>query len=258
VQSRRHALLAVLLVSQLAAFGPVAIVTALSGDPAPGATAVAWGALAGVTGAVGIAAFYRGLAVGTMSIVAPIASTGAALPVVVGLAEGERPSVVQAAGILFAIGGVILAGREPADPAGPRGGRAAIGLALVAAVGIGTIFVALDRATASAGVPWTLFVSRGVQLVLLSTAALIARPVLPRGVAAWRAIAAVGLLDLSANALFAVAVGQGLLSIVAVLSSLYPAVTVLLARSLLHERVSRMQEVGVLAILAGVVAISAG
>jgi drug/metabolite transporter (DMT)-like permease len=250
VQSRRHALLAVLLVSQLAAFGPVAIVTALSGDPAPGATAVAWGALAGVTGAVGIAAFYRGLAVGTMSIVAPIASTGAALPVVVGLAEGERPSVVQAAGILFAIGGVILAGREPADPAGPRGGRAA--------VGIGTIFVALDRATASAGVPWTLFVSRGVQLVLLSTAALIARPVLPRGVAAWRAIAAVGLLDLSANALFAVAVGQGLLSIVAVLSSLYPAVTVLLARSLLHERVSRMQEGGVLAILAGVVAISAG
>jgi drug/metabolite transporter (DMT)-like permease len=179
--------------------------------------------------------------------------------VVVGLAEGERPGAVQAVGIVVAIAGVMLAAREPANPerAG-RGGRLAVGLALAAAVGIGTIFVALDRATESAGVPWTLLLSRGTQAVLLVTAALVVRPALPAGAAAWRAIVAVGLLDVSANALFAVATDQGLLSIVSVLSSLYPAVTVLLARTLLHERVSRLQEAGVVAILAGVVAISAG
>jgi drug/metabolite transporter (DMT)-like permease len=250
----------VLLVSQLAAFGPVVIGALAGGDPAPDGTALAWAAGAGVAGTIGIAAFYRGLAVGTMSIVAPIASTGAALPVLVGLADGERPGAVQAVGIVVAIAGVMLAGREPADPHAPRpqAARSALGLALLAAVGIGLTFVALDRATAGAGVAWTLLVQRGVEVGLLVVAALVTRPPLPRARAAWGAIAALGLLDVGAQALFAVATTEGLLSIVSVLSSLYPAATVLLARTLLHERVSRLQEMGVLAILAGVVAISAG
>jgi drug/metabolite transporter (DMT)-like permease len=216
--------------------------------------------LAGLVGTVGIAAFYRGLAVGTMSIVAPIASTGAALPVVVGLINGERPSALQAIGIAVAIAGVMLAAREPADSerARPEAARTALGLALVAAVGIGVTFVALDRATASAGVAWTVLVQRTVEVSLLAAAALVVRPALPRGRPALLAIAAVGLLDVSAQALFSIATTQGLLSVVSVLSSLYPAVTVLLARTVLHERVSRLQEAGVVAILAGVVAISAG
>jgi drug/metabolite transporter (DMT)-like permease len=238
----------------------VVIVALASGRSAPDAAAFAWAAAAGVAGTVGIAAFYRGLAVGTMSIVAPIASTGAALPVLVGLADGERPGAVQAAGIVVAIAGVMLAGREPvdADVLRPQAARAALGLALLAAVGIGVTFVALDRATAGGGVAWTLLVQRGVEVGLLAVAALLTRPALPRERVAWIAIAGLGLLDVTAQALFAVATTLGLLSIVSVLSSLYPAATVLLARTLLHERVSRLQEVGVVAILAGVVAISAG
>ena len=260
MQSRRQALLAVLLISQVTALIPVAIAALATGDPAPGATAVAWAATAGLMGTLGVAAFYRGLAVGTMSIVAPVASTGAILPVLVGLADGERPGTLQVVGIACALAGVVLASRAPDEPGHParENARMALALALVAAVGIGMAFVGLERATREAGVPWSLLVSRGLQATLLTIAALIVRPKLPTDRAAWGAIAGLGLLDVTANALFAVAVGRGLLSIVSVLSSLYPAVTVLLARTLLHERVSRAQEAGVLAILAGVVAISAG
>jgi drug/metabolite transporter (DMT)-like permease len=260
VQSRRQALLAVLLVSQAAAVIPVGIAVLASGHPPPDATAVAWAGAAGLFGTLGVAAFYRGLAVGTMSIVAPVASTGAILPVLVGLGDGERPGTLQVVGIACALAGVVLASRAPADPDHPAhaNARVALGLALVAAVGIGMTFVGLERATSTAGVPWSLLVSRGLQATLLTAATLIVRPRLPTDRAAWRALIALGLLDVTANALFAVAVGQGLLSIVSVLSSLYPAVTVLLARTLLHEQVSRAQEAGVLAILAGVVAISAG
>jgi drug/metabolite transporter (DMT)-like permease len=260
VQSRRQALLAVLLISQCAAVVPVGLAVLVSGDPVPSATAIAWAGAAGLIGTVGVAAFYRGLAVGTMSIVAPVASTGAALPVLVGLADGERPGALQVIGIACAMAGVILASRAPDDPDHPAHAnrRLALGLALLAALGIGMTFVGLERATSLAGVPWSLLVSRGLQATLLTAAALIVRPRLPSDRIAWRAIVGLGLLDVGANALFAIAVGQGLLSIVSVLSSLYPAATVLLARTLLHERVSRAQEAGVLAILAGVVAISAG
>jgi drug/metabolite transporter (DMT)-like permease len=195
-----------------------------------------------------------------MSIVAPVASTGAILPVLVGLGDGERPNALQLVGIGCAMAGVILASRAPGDPDHPAraNARLALGLALVAALGIGVTVVGLERATSSAGVPWSLLVSRGLQATLLTVAVLVVRPRMPSDRASWLAIAGLGLLDVSANALFAIAVGEGLLSIVSVLSSLYPAVTVLLARTLLHERVSRAQEAGVLAILAGVVAISAG
>jgi drug/metabolite transporter (DMT)-like permease len=239
---------------------PVVIAVLASGHEPPDRTAIAWAGAAGLFGTLGVAAFYQGLAVGTMSIVAPIASTGAILPVLVGLADGERPGPVQVVGIACALVGVVLASRAPDDADHPAhaNARVALGLALIAAVGIGMTFVGLERATSTAGVPWALLVSRGLQATLLTTAALIVRPRMPSDRASWGALAALGLLDVAANAMFAVAVGKGLLSIVSVLSSLYPAVTVLLARTVLHERVSRAQEAGVLAILAGVVAISAG
>jgi drug/metabolite transporter (DMT)-like permease len=247
-------------VSQLAALVPLVLATALIGDPAPSAGAIAWGLAAGMAGLLGLSAFYRGLAVGTMSIVAPIAATGAVVPVVVGLvADGERPGAAQVAGLAFALVGVVLAAREPERAgAAARSGRAALGLALVAAAGFGVTLVALERSTAAAGVPWAMLIARGLEIVVLIAAACVLRPAPPSGARAWRALVVVGLFDVSANALFAVATTQGLLSIVSVLASLYPAATVLLARTMLHERVSRTQEAGVLVILAGVVAISAG
>jgi drug/metabolite transporter (DMT)-like permease len=158
---------------------------------------------------------------------------------------------------------VILASREcePAEDLGAEhrnAGRAAIGLALVAALGFGTFFVGVDRASATAEVPWVIVISRSCSLVLVSIAALLARPGLPRDPVSFGALAIIGVLDLGANGLFAIATTKGLLSVVAVLGSLYPAVTVVLARVVLAERVSRVQELGVALTLAGVVAISAG
>jgi len=263
LQSRKRAMLAVLLVSQAAALVlllPFAL--ALAGE-GPSAAAVGWAALGGSAGVVALGAFYRGLAIGTMSVVAPISATGAGVPVLVGLAEGERPGVLQVAGMAAALAGVILASREsePAEDAGAEhrdAGRAAVGLALVAAFGFGTFFVGVDRASATAEVPWVIVVSRSCSLVLVLMAALAARPALPRDRGSLGALAMVGVLDLGANGLFALATTEGLLSVVAVLGSLYPAVTVVLARLVLAERVSRLQEVGVALTLAGVVAISAG
>jgi drug/metabolite transporter (DMT)-like permease len=263
LQSRKRAMLAVLLVSQgvaLLLLLPFALALA---DEGPSAAAVGWAALGGSAGVVALGAFYRGLAIGTMSVVAPISATGAAVPVLVGLAEGERPGALQVAGMVAALAGVILASREsePAEELGSahrQAGRAAVGLALVAALGFGTFFVGVDRASATAEVPWVIVISRSCSLVLVLIAALLARPELPRDPVSFGALAIVGVLDLGANGLFAIATTKGLLSVVAVLGSLYPAVTVVLARLVLAERVSRLQEVGVALTLAGVIAISAG
>jgi drug/metabolite transporter (DMT)-like permease len=196
-----------------------------------------------------------------MSVVAPISATAAAVPVLVGLIEGERPSTLQVAGMAIALAGVILASREPVEEEA-AGGRvpnhAAIGLALVAAAGFGTFFVGIDKASETAEVPWVILVQRCSSLVLLVIAALAVRPALPRDAPSFALLGMIGVLDLGANGLYALATTHGLLSVVSVLGSLYPAVTVVLARFVLAERIARVQEVGVVLALAGVIAISAG
>jgi drug/metabolite transporter (DMT)-like permease len=227
-------------------------------DETPSASAVGWAALAGSAGIVALGAFYRALAIGTMSVVAPISATAAAVPVLVGLAEGERPSTLQVAGMAIALAGVILASREPIEEGADPPNRAAIGLALVAAAGFGTFFVGIDKASATAEVPWVIVVQRCSSLALLVIAALAVRPTLPRDAPSLLILGMVGVLDLGANGLYALATTKGLLSVVSVLGSLYPAVTVVLARFVLAERIARVQEVGVVLALAGVIAISAG
>jgi drug/metabolite transporter (DMT)-like permease len=158
----------------------------------------------------------------------------------------------------IALAGVILASREPIEEGAAPPNRAAIGLALVAAAGFGTFFVGIDKASATAEVPWVILVQRCSSLVLLVIAALAVRPTLPRDGASIAVLGMVGVLDLGANGLYALATTKGLLSVVSVLGSLYPAVTVVLARFVLAERIARVQEVGVVLALAGVIAISAG
>lgn len=259
VQSRQRSLLAVLLVSQVIALVLLGVFAlAFAGGELPNATAVGWAALAGTVGCFALAAFYRGLAIGTMSIVAPLSATGAAVPVLVGVAEGERPGAVQVAGMVLALIGILLASRETSGETKSRASRASVGLALVAALGFGTFFVGVARASDTADVTWVILISRSCSLVLIAAAALATRPELPRAASALWPLAAVGVLDLGANGLYAVATTEGLLSIVAVLGSLYPAVTVVLAHLVLAERLTRTQGAGVLATLFGVVAISAG
>ena len=260
VQSRRNALLAVLVLSQGLAF--VLLVGAvLVGAPTEhDTTATLLAAGSGTFGMLALAAFYHALTIGTMSIVAPISATGTAIPVFVGLLSGEEPSAIQIAGIALAGLGVVLAARAApsADAEGDRDNRKAILLALFAAVGFGTFFAAMDRAEESADVAWVLLSARTADVSVLLVACAVLRPPLPRDAGSLLPIAAIGVLDLLANLLFVLATSRGLLSVVGVLGSLYPVITVLLARIVLHERLSRAQARGVLITLMGVVALAAG
>lgn len=257
LKSRTLELLTVLLVSQGAGLVLVGLIVALRANPAPDAEHVLYACLSGVAGAVGLAAFYRGLAVGVMAVVAPIAGTAAVIPVAFGVITGERPSALQAVGIALAIAGVVVASRELSEEEGAPRVAAGAGLALVAALGFGSFFVTMDAASGP-DLFWAICFNRLTSIAVLVLAALVVRPRLTVARSDVRALLAIGVLDISANGLFAVASTKGLVSLVAVLASLYPVVTILLARVVLGERVRRVQQAGVAAALAGVALISAG
>lgn len=259
LKSRRVHVMAVLLISQAAGLTAIAAVVIARGEGPPGWAFAPYAALASLAGTVGLGALYRGLAVGAMSVVAPIAATAAVVPVAFGLASGERPAPAELLGLSLALGGVALASREPTGEGSAAGARVAAGagLALLAALGIGWFFVAMDAAS-HADFLWAVLVNRITGVTLLLGAALAVRPPLAIGAADARALAAIGLLDMTANTLFAAASSEGLLSLVSVLGSLYPLVTVLMAYAVLGERIAAAQRTGVVAALAGVVLISAG
>jgi drug/metabolite transporter (DMT)-like permease len=246
--------LTVLALSQLAGAAAVAVWVAVAWEPflGSGATLAAMGA--GVCGGIGLAALYRGMAIGAMGVVAPISSVAAAIPFVWGIATGERPSLVQFAGVGVALVGLVFVSRAPGAT---RVVAAGVGLALLAALGFGFYFVLLDAA-AEESVPWTVLVARLTSMTLALAAALAAGVSLRTGRALLVPVLAVGICDVSANVLFALATTRGLLSVVSVLTSLYPAVTVALAALLLHERLGRGQLAGGAGVLAGAALISAG
>ena len=255
LKSRQLHVLSVLLLTQLVGLLLVGVLVAARGGGPPDARFLVYGALAGLSGLIGLAAFYRGMAVGAMAVVAPISATGAAIPVVVGVATGDRPSAIQAAGLLLALVGVVIASRE----GGAAGARlaAGTGLALAAAAGFGGFFVGMDAAS-DGGVLWALLAARTFDVALLAGAALLVRPGLALGGRDTRDIVAVGVFDVAANALFALASTEGLVSLVAVVASLYPVVTIFLARAVLGERIGTSRGVGVALALAGVAAIAGG
>ena len=260
MQARRIPLLWLMIISQLLAFVILIAILALSGTSAPPVVKLLPAAAAGIGGMIALAAFFRALAIGTMSIVAPISSTGAAVPVLVGIASGNRPAVLQVGGIIAALVGIMLAAREAGDEtsARPAAARASIWLALIAACGFGGYLVGI-RASAQSGVLWTLGAARLTSLLALALA--IRRP--PALPAAQRrralpALCAIGLLDLGGNLLYAVATRHGQLAIIGVVASLYPLATVVLARAVLRERVQRVQELGIVAAILGVVLLAAG
>ncbi len=260
LQSRRLAVLSVLLASQGTGLLVAAALVIGTGEPTPELGDLLPAILAGAAGAAALGAFYAGLAIGTMSIVAPISATGAALPVIAGIATGDRPGALALAGIAAAIAGVVLASREAHDDERRAAdARRGVLLALVAAAGFGAALVAFDAA-AEHGVAWTLLASRCTSVPLIALAIVLARPGTSRkpGPADLPTLALVGVLDVGANGLYALAATQGLLSVVGVLGSLYPVATVVLARAVLGERVRRTQEAGIVLALGGVGLIAAG
>ncbi len=256
--SRRLPTASVLGVSQLVALlalVPVALLTGALDEPRE---YVLPGVAAGVVGPLALAAFYRALAVGTMGVVAPVTALGVVVPVVAGLVGGESPSGLQLAGILAAVVGVVLA-------SGPelRGGRAMpLVLAGLAAVGFGTVFLLLAEGSGSGSlgsVVMTLLTMR-LTTVLLMTGLMVGARRFELGVrrADLPVLTVIGAFDVGANAAFAVASQSDLLSITAVLASLFPVVTVLLARQVHGERLAGLQLPGVGLALIGVLLLAGG
>jgi drug/metabolite transporter (DMT)-like permease len=211
---------------------------------------------AAISGTLGLFAYYRGIAVGAISIVAPIAGVSAVVPVIVGIASGESPSAWQLGGMACALIGVFLAAREPRSSGDSRI-AAGVGLAILAAIGFGGYFPFM-HAAGNADFWWASLIFRIVSTSVIMLAVVVTRPniVVPGRVLPWLAL--IGFGDMFGNLLFAAASTSGLVSVTSVLASLYPIVTVVLARIVLSERVARSQEAGIGLTLAGVVLISAG
>jgi drug/metabolite transporter (DMT)-like permease len=257
LKSRHLPVPLVLLVVEGTGALAVGLVIAVTHEPLPGTRAVVFSLVAGIAGVMGLAGFYRALAIGTMSIVAPISATGVALPVIVGIATGDRLSTIVSAGLVVTVAGVVLASRQHHEDAGrAAAGKLSIGLALLSAVGFGTYFALADVA-ADGSVLWLLLLARIVVLPVMAVAVLVARPPLPRR-GDLATLAGAGMLDIVATGLYGVANTKGALSIVSVVGALYPVTTVLLARMVLSERLQPIQAAGVVAAFAGVGLIVAG
>ena len=257
VGARRLPVFVVAAIAQAAGLLLAAAVVAATDVGTPSGAQFAWAALAGIVVVVGLAAFYRALAVGTMGIVGPITATASIVPLAFGLARGERPSTLQGVGVGLAVVGVIAASLEHAPERAGRRFGIGVGLALLAAASFGWSLVGLSRA-APGGTAWAVLTMRLVAVPLVLVAALALKPRVPQSSRGWLLLVGVGVADTGATLLYAAASTRGLLSIVAVLSSLYPIVIVVLARLLLSERIARPQLAGVAVALAGVALVSAG
>jgi drug/metabolite transporter (DMT)-like permease len=260
LKSRTFPVSVVLAVMYAASLVAMVIFVAARGEGPPDLEAAAAGLGAGLFGIAALMAFYRALSIGTMSIVAPVASTGVGLPVLVGLATGDQPGLLRSLGLAAAVVGVVLASREaPGGSADPRLQRQSVMLAIVAGLGFGMYFV-LAEISSRGDVGWALLLSRTSSTPFIVAFALLAvrrggrRP----GGRQLAILAGIGLLDLGANVLYNTSTTLGELSTVSVASSLYPVTTVLLAAALLGERVRGVQRTGVVIALCGVVLIAAG
>lgn len=258
VKARQLQVLPVLVVAQLTGLAVLAPAMLMVGGPAP-TTASFWllAALAGMGQLVGVATFWRSLEIGTMGIVAPISASSALLPLAVGLLQGERPVPVQAIGVALAAGGVVLTAYEP-----PSGGRrrarvaSGVGLALFAAVSLGLFPVAIAAASDLGSALWAVFAGRLCSCAVIALPAIRLRRHATGLRAALPPLAAVGVLEILGLFLIAAATTHGLLTIVGVISALYPVTTVGLAWLVLKERLHAVQRCGAVMALTGIVAVS--
>ena len=244
--------LRVLLWAQVGGVVAIAIAVALRGQ-GPHGWEIVLAVPAALSGTLGLYAYYRGMAVGAMSVVAPIAGVSAVVPVVFGIATGDRLSAAQVAGIVCAIAGVGLASIEHQE--GTRRVAAGVGLAALAAIGFGFYFPPM-HAAGSTDFWWASLLFRTTAFAVVAAAVAVRHPPLrlrPRDLAV---VVAVGIGDTLGNVLFAASSSHGLVSLTSVLASLYPIVTVLLAAAVLHEHVAASQRAGIVLTLTGVVLIS--
>jgi drug/metabolite transporter (DMT)-like permease len=261
VVTRRTDVLGVVVWSQATGSSLLLLVVPFVESPAPTSETFLWGVLAGVCGGAGVTFFYRALALGKMSVIAPLTAVEAAsVPVAFGLVTGERPALIAGIGVVLALGAVGLVSAAP-DREGARvrtrAGLSESGLfhALGAGLGFGFFFIFLKEAGGESGL-WPLVIARSSSLMLALVLAVWAPRSTRPTPGTWPTIVAAGVLDVAANMFFLAASREGLLSIVAVLTSLYPASTMVLARTFLGERLARPQLAGLGLAVVGVVFIA--
>jgi drug/metabolite transporter (DMT)-like permease len=256
LQSRRLPVLGVLAVSQPAGLILIAFLIPLVGADPISADKLGIAFVAGAASLGGLGAFYAAMAMGTVSVVAPIAALGVVVPVAVGLAEGDSPATIQLAGLIPAIAGVVILSYEE-NPKHEAVARRSIVLAIIAGLGFGVFFTGIDAAAADRP-GWAILAVRVGGVTAVAVALLVVRPRLDGVAAAVPVLLVIGFFDVFANALFAVASTKGILPVVAVGGSMYPAFTVALAHGVLGERLAPVQWSGVALALAGVAMIAAG
>lgn len=255
--SRNLPTMAVIIAGQSVALTVSAAVVVVHGEGSPTATEIGAGLLAGLGNAGGLALFYVAAASGPLSIITPIGATGAGVPVLIGIAGGERVGALGLAGIVLAIGGVALAARRVGGTAEEAADlRRTVLLSVSSAACFGVFLWAIAPAS-EAGVFWGVLLSR-ISLVgsLVAGTLLLGRALRVPAVAIPK-VALPGVLLFGGTLLYAAATQEGLLSVVSVIATMFPVVTVTLALVFLHERLSRVQWVGVAAALTGVVLLSA-
>jgi drug/metabolite transporter (DMT)-like permease len=256
IASRRIGVLCVLALSQAVGLVGVVLWVVIARDPFPGVPELLPAAAGGVAGVVGLAALYRGFAVGAMGIVAPISAAAPIVPLAVDAAHGITPGAFQWLGVAFVLVGVVTLSRER-SPLGERRLASGVALAVVAALGFGAFIVGLD-AGSDQSAPWAVVAARttSVALVLIVVVVTSASLAAPRRL--WPLLVAVGVFDTAANVAVAFATTKGAAGIVAVLSALYPVVTVVLARVALDERLTTSRRIGGAVTLAGAALVAAG
>jgi drug/metabolite transporter (DMT)-like permease len=235
-----------LLVPLLAVFGGVVSPVAL-----------AWGVLSGLGGAVAYVLLFRSLAIGPMSIASPLSAlTSAIIPVLAGLVFGERLGAASVVGVVLGLVAVLLVSRQHEDTPHPVTGQV-VAMSLLAGVFISVFFIALERSPDDSGM-WPLISARAVTAMVMVVAALAAGVAhRPTRVVVAMSLGAAG-LDVLATAAFLLATREGLLAIVAVITALYPAATLLMARVVIGERLQRIQQVGLALAVGSVVVLALG
>lgn len=250
--SRRASASSVVTAAYAVGFVLLIVLALIWREPFPAPPDLIWGGLAGIVGALGLVAFYSALSIGRMGIIAPVSATlTAGLPVLFGAITEGFPGWLQVGGFLLALVAIVLISRPEATKGRPKG----IGLALVAGCGFGCFFIFISR-VGHGEIFWPLATARFTSVLLLLLMAWFRRQqVMPKRTALPLVLLA-GILDAVGNAFFVLAAHSGRLDIASVLSSLYPAATVLLAALILRERMTRIQSLGMLLALVAIPLIS--
>ncbi len=250
--ARKSPLLAVVTISQIGGAALALAFALADGSPFPGPVDVTWAAVAGLCGLLGILMLYRGISIGVVAIVSPVSAlVSAVIPAMVGLALGERPSAFALAGTLLCLPAILLLSWERGGEADRARRLESLVHGLAAGLGFGIFFIALSRTGHGTGI-WPAFIARGSSLLALLIVMFSTRRPLRLARASRAPAVTAGLADMGANILFLLAMRAGLLSISAVVTSLFPAPTVILARIFLKERIPPARIAGLGLAVAGV------